>query len=110
MVAATVAFPVVMLVLCQEVAEKCFKMGKGNYFWKIMYFLPPLAVFILIATSRKAMETSITMLMYTLFYEMVFFILKLLENDDIRLSNGEKTVHGYFITCCVIINILTFFI
>lgn len=110
MVAAAVAFPVVMLVLCQEVAEKCFKMGKGNYFWKIMYFLPAVAVFILIATSKKAMETSITMLMYTLFYEMVFFILKLLENDDIRLSAGEKTVHGYFITCCTAINILTFFI
>lgn len=110
MVAAAVAFPVVMLVLCQEVAEKCFKMGKGNYFWKIMYFLPAVAVFILIATSKKAMETSITMLMYTLFYEMVFFILKLLENDDIELSAGEKTVHGYFITCCIIINILTFFI
>lgn len=110
MVAAAVAFPVVMLVLCQEVAEKCFKMGKGNYFWKIMYFLPPVAVFILVAASKKAMETSITMLMYTLFYEMVFFILKLLENDDIELSGSEKTVHGYFITCCIIINILTFFI
>lgn len=110
MVAAAVAFPVVMLVLCQEVAEKCFKMGKGNYFWKIMYFLPPVAVYILIAASRKPMEISITMLMYTLFYEMVFFILKLLEKDDIELSNGEKTVHGYFITCCIIINILTFFI
>lgn len=110
MVAAAVAFPVVMLVLCQEVAEKCFKIGKGNYLWKIMYFLPPVAVFILITASKKAMETSITMLMYTLFYEMVFFILKLLENDDIELSGSEKTVHGYFITCCIIINILTFFI
>ncbi len=110
MVAAAVAFPVVMLVLCQEVAEKCFKMGKGNYLWKIMYFLPPIAVFILIATSKKAMETSITILMYTLFYEMVFFILKLLENDDIKLSESEKTVHGYFIACCATINIFTFFI
>ena len=105
--AAIIAFPVVMLVLCQEVLEKCFKMGKGNYLWKIMHMIPPASVFILILTSSKAMETSVTVLMYTLFYEMVYFVLKLLENDDIELSNVEKTVHGYFIACCIAVNILT---
>ena len=108
--AAVVAFPLVMLVLCQEVLEKCFKAGKGNYLWKIMHMIPPSAVFILILTSSKAMEQSVTILMYTLFYEMAYFVLKLLENDDIELSNVKKTVHGYFIACCIVINILIFLV
>ncbi len=111
LVAAAVAFPVVMLVLCQEATEKCIKFKKDDTVMKLTYLLPAFAVMVLIAISKKAMLTSVTMLMYTVFYELCFYlILKLIEHDRIFLSNSEKTVHSYFSLCCVLIMIMTIFI
>ncbi len=111
LVAALVAFPVLLLVLCQEATEKCIKLKKDDIAIKITYLLPAFATMVLIAVSKKALPISVTMLMYTVFYELCFYlILKLIEHERIFLSNSEKTVHGYFSLCCVIILIMTVFI
>lgn len=104
-VAALVAFPVVMLVLCQEVAEKCFTENHGNILWKLMFFLPVLVLTGMILIKDEAITTRMTVIMYTFFYEAVFFILKLLKSDKFTVSKDERTVHGYFITCCLVLNI-----
>ena len=104
-VASIVAFPVVMLVLCQEVAEKCFTENHGNVLWKLTFFLPVLILTCLILFKGEAINTRMTVIMYTVFYEAVFFILKLLKSDKFTVSKDEKTVHGYFILCCLVLNI-----
>lgn len=109
-VAAAVTFPVIMLVLCQEVAEKCFNDTRGNITWKLIFFLPEFLLFGLIAIKGEAINIRMTVLMYTFFYETVFFILKLLKSGKITISKSERTVHGFFILCCLAINILTLII
>ena len=111
MVLMLAAFPLVLLVLCQEATEKCIKHNKADTFIKLSYLLPAFAVMILIAVAKKPMLLPITMLMYTVFYEVCFFLIcKLIEHDEIFLTDSEKTVHGYFSVCCITILIMTFFI
>lgn len=106
-IAAVVAFPVVMLVLCQETAEKCLTDNKKRLLWKLIFFIPEFILILIIAVNSKAIDTGLTIVMYTFFYEAVFFIIRLFKTGKITVSNDEKTVHGYFIICCLVINILT---
>lgn len=110
LVSATIAFPVIILVLCQEFAEKSNKVGKTNPLYKLMYILPVAAITVLIALIKDGFNVAITLLMYTVLYEAGFFIMKKIAQGKIKLSNSEKTVHGYFITCCILIIIMTIFI
>lgn len=107
---ALIAFPVIMLVLFQEYAEKEVMRGKGNRIIRFIYLLPCFTVAFMILITEKAVGTFLTAVMYTFLYEAVFFFYQNVRYDSVKLSNSEKTVHTYFIVCCIITVILTFFI
>lgn len=109
-ITVTLYFCAILLVLCQEIAEKCSAKEKLSTIAKIILFLPAAAVFITQSITAKPISIYLTVVMYTFIYEAAFFCLKILENNRIQLSSSEKTVHGYFIICCLVINILTLMI
>lgn len=100
-------FCVILLVLCQEVIEKCESKGQCPMLFRIMLLLPSLIIFIMLTVTGKAYPLPIVTGLYTFVYEAACLCLKLLDgNRKITLSKDEKTVHGYFIICCLVINIL----
>ena len=106
-VATVVSAPVVLLVLVQELAEKHNKVGKPKAFFKTYSFV---FTFIYSVTYIKYVDIFPAMFVYTVLYEAGFFFMKKIEDGNMKLSNGEKAVHGYFITCCVLIMIMSIFI
>lgn len=105
-----VAFPVVMLVLIQEFAEKFNKTGHTNLRSKLYIFIPVVAIIISVTIKKATIDITTSILMYTALYETGFFGMKKLETGHCKLSSSEKTVHTYFILCCVLIVIMSFFI
>ena len=106
-VATVVSVPVVLLVLVQEFAEKYNKVGKPKAFFKTYSFV---FTFIYSVTYIKYVDIFPAMFVYTVLYEAGFFFMKKIEDGNMKLSSGEKAVHGYFITCCVLIMIMSIFI
>ena len=106
-VATVVSVPVVLLVLVQELAEKHNKVGKPKAFFKTYSFV---FTFIYSVTYIKYVDIFPAMFVYTVLYEAGFFFMKKIEDGNMKLSNGEKAVHGYFIACCVLIMIMSIFI
>lgn len=96
------SFSVVILVLCQEALEKLYKNNRNAVIWKMLFLLPAFLLFAVQLISDKPFNLKIVMLAYTLFYEIVYFILKLANQKTYKT---DKTVHGYFIICCLIMNI-----
>ncbi len=109
-VASLVSVPVLMLVLAQEFAEKFNKTGHINPRGKIPLFLPVTAVFIFIFLKNVSLNIVAVMLIYSVIYEAAFFGMNYIEHGSIKLSPSEKTVHSYFIICCVLIMIMTILI
>ncbi len=109
-VSIVVSVPVVLLVLVQEFAEKYNKVGKPKAFFKTYSFALTCIYFIYFMFDKKYVDTFSVMLIYTVLYEAGFFFMKKIETGKIKLSNGEKTVHAYFIICCVLIMIMSIFI
>lgn len=109
-VASTVALTVVLLVLVQEFAEKFNKTGHTNPLVKIPLFIPVIAVFFISVINDSWLNLISAMFIYTVIYETAFFGMKKLENGSTKLSPSEKTVHAYFIICCVLIMIMSIFI
>ncbi len=96
------SFAVIILVLCQEALEKLFKNNRNAILWKITFLLPAFLFFIVQIITAKPFNLNIIMFAYTFFYEIVYFILKLANKEKYKT---DKTVHGYFIICCLIMNI-----
>ena len=109
-VAKTVAIPVVMLVLAQEFCEKFNKRGFTKPMMKIPLFMPFIIVFIIFMVKEAWLGAVVSMIIYTIHYESGFFTMKNIEEGHSNLSPGEKTVHTYFITCCVLIIIISILI
>lgn len=110
LIAATVAFPVLLLVLFQELAEKNNKIGKKKPVYNLLdlLFVAAWAIYILVA--KKEFNLHITLISYSVIYEIGYYDMKKIEQGKISLSNGEKAVHGYFAICCVLIIIMSIFI
>ncbi len=106
--ALTVSFPVIMLVLAQEFAEKFNKRGFLNPVMKIPLFVPFIIVFIISVVKESWMNIIVAMFIYTVHYESGFYTMKNIEFGNSNLSPSEKTVHIYFTICCVLIIIMTF--
>lgn len=106
--ALTVSFPVIMLVLAQEFAEKFNKRGFLNPIMKIPLFVPFIIVFIISVVKESWMNIIVAMFIYTVHYESGFYTMKNIEFGNSNLSPSEKTVHTYFTICCVLIIIMTF--
>lgn len=109
-VASFIAFSVVLLVLVQEFAEKFNKTGHTKPVGKIPLFIPVIVVSIIAITKEVLLNLTSAMFIYTAVYECAFYGMKKLETGSSRLSPSEKTVHAYFITCCVLIMIITILI
>ena len=109
-VASFIAFSVVLLVLVQEFAEKFNKTGHTKPVGKIPLFIPVIAVSIIAISKEILLNLTSAMFIYTVIYESAFYGMKKLETGSSKLSPSEKTVHAYFITCCVLIMILTILI
>lgn len=109
-VASFIAFSVVLLVLIQEFAEKFNKTGHTNSVGKIPLFIPVIAVSIIAIAKEILLNLTSAMFIYTAVYEAAFYGMKKLETGSSKLSPSEKTVHAYFITCCVLIMIITILI
>ncbi len=109
-VAALIAFPVLLLVLIQELAEKNNKVGRRKSICYLFEMLPVAAAAIYILIVQKALNIHITLFMYSFVYEIAYFDMKKIEEGKIKLCNGEKAVHGYFFICCALIMIMSIFI
>lgn len=109
-VAAAVSFSVILLVLAQEFAEKCFGEKRGAIAVKCCMFVPIFALFFIQAATYSPYNLHLTVILYTFFYEAAYFILKFLGPEPSKLTGNEKTVHGYFIICCLLLNIFALII
>ena len=109
-VSALVAFPVLLLVLVQELAEKRNKTGKKHPIRN----LPDILIFVLTAVivliSDRAFDTMSTMILYSAVYEICFYDMLKIEEGKIHLNNGAKGVHIYFGICCALVIIMSIFI
>ncbi|MBQ8209087.1 MAG: hypothetical protein IJZ35_00690 [Clostridia bacterium] len=103
--AIALSFTVIILVLCQEVIEKLFKNNRNAYIWKIMFLLPAFVLTAVQFATSKPFNLRLTMFVYSFFYEAVFFILKFAEPEKTLAKATYKTVHGYFLICCLVMNI-----
>lgn len=99
------SFTIIILVLCQEALEKLFNNNRDAVFWKIVFLLPTLLLFITQILTDKPFNIKVTVFVYSFFYECVFFILKYAEHKKTPANSSYKTVHGYFIICCIVMNI-----
>lgn len=102
----TVCFCVIMLVLCQEVSEQCFGDSHGAFIWKVIMFIPPITVFATQAITGRPFSLVAVTVLYTFIYEGAYLCLKLLGPEKSKMSGSDKTVHGYFLICCLVLNIL----
>ena len=102
-----VAVPVVLHVLSQELLEKEIKLNKADILDKILALIPVSATLIFIFAAKKSISVSGMMLIYTFIYEAAYFRMKKIEENGLSLNNGEKTVHGYFIACCVLLYLIS---
>ena len=102
-----VAVPVILHVLSQELLEKEIKMKKADILDKVLSIIPVSATLIFIYATKKSISVSGMMLIYTFVYEAAYFRMKKIEDNKLSLNNGEKTVHGYFIACCVLLYIIS---
>ena len=109
-VASLAALPIVLHVLVQELMEKSNDNGKTTIIDKILFMLPFILTTIFITMFKDTFGTISTLFVYSVVYEVAYFRMKAIEEDKIKFSNGEKAVHGYFITCCVLIMIMSIFI
>ena len=105
-----IALPVVLHVLAQELLEKEIKHNKATVISKILYFIPFVATLLHIFISEKSFPLHTTLFTYAFIYETAYYQMKRIEENEVTFSNGEKAVHGYFITCCVLIMIMSIFI
>lgn len=109
-VTALVAFPVLLLVLVQELAEKRNKTGKKHPIRN----LPDILIFVLTAVivliSDRAFDTMSIMILYSAVYEICFYDMLKIEEGKIHLDNGAKGVHIYFGICCALVIIMSIFI
>lgn len=105
-ITVTVYFCVIMLVLCQEVSEKCFGDSQGAFIWKLVMFLPSAAVFATQAITGKPFSAVAVTVLYTFIYEGANLCLKLWGPEKSKFTGSDKTVHGYFLICCLVLNIL----
>lgn len=109
-ITVTAFFMMILLVLCQEFAEKSFGTERGTLLWKLIVFLPEVLLFIVQIVFSISFSVKFAVFLYTFFYEAAFFIFKIFGSfgkNDTKFSNSEKTVHGYFVLCCLLLNILT---
>ena len=95
-------FTVIILVLCQEAVEKLYKNDRSAVIWKIMFLLPVFLIFAVQLISGKAFNLRLVIFAYSFFYEIIYFILKQTQQ---KKHKTDKTVHGYFILCCLVMNI-----
>ena len=109
-IAALVAFPVLLLVLVQELAEKNNKVGRKKPISNLPEMLIAAVSVIYILLTQNAFNLHITLAMYSFIYEIAYFDMKKIEEGNIKFNNGEKAVHGYFFICCALIMIMSIFI
>lgn len=109
-IAALVAFPVLLLVLVQELAEKNNKVGRKKPISNLPEMLIAAVSVIYILITQNAFNLHITLAMYSFIYEIAYFDMKKIEEGNIKFNNGEKAVHGYFFICCALIMIMSIFI
>ncbi len=106
-VTITLSFTMLILVLCQRAVEKCFKNNYDPAFGKLILLLPSLVLIILQAITDKPFNLKLMMFVYSFVYEIAYFILMYAETYKSLKRASNKTVHGYFIICCLIMNIST---
>ena len=109
-VASLAALPIVLHVLVQELTEKSNNNGKTTILDKILFMIPFILTTIAVIKFKDGFGTTSTLFVYSVVYEAAYFRMKAIEENEIKFSNGEKAVHGYFIACCVLIMIMSIFI
>lgn len=98
-----IALPVVLHVLSQELLEKEIKHNKASIISKILYFIPITATLLHLFISGKSFPLHTTLFTYTIIYETAYYQMKKIEENEVKFTNGEKSVHFYFSICCVFI-------
>ena len=98
-----VAVPVILHVLSQELLEKEIKHNKASIISKILYFIPITATLLHLFISGKSFPLHTTLFTYTIIYETAYYQMKKIEENEVKFTNGEKSVHFYFSICCVFI-------
>lgn len=112
--AALVSFCVILLVEAQEQCFKNYKFFKKLYLWKIVLLGGALAAAILQFVAGAVPNLPVTMLLYTVVYEALELIEVRWRNIHpvgngarLKMPPCAKGVHGYFITCCAVLLVIT---
>ncbi len=104
-IAATASFVMIMLVLCQEFAEKYLSSETDSTLLRLLVILPSFVLLGVQIHMDSAFKVRIAMILYTIFYEAAFFLFKKADTNS-KFAACEKTVHGFFIICCLTLNTL----
>ena len=110
LIAAITSFPVLLLVLGQELSEKRIKKGRSKPIRNISDILLFVLTAIIVLISRTSFDTTSTVILYSAVYEICFYDMIKIENGKISLDNGAKGVHIYFGICCALVIIMSIFI
>ncbi len=106
-VAKISAFALVLLVLCEEIAEKFDENNKANRALRIIYFIPAF----ISGIFANRITPVIAVLMYTFIYEIANYVMIKIQRDTFLPSKPERSVHIYFTLTClatIIMSIIIF--
>ena len=98
---------IIQLVLFQELAEKGVNGKKIPRTFDAVLIILVFALFFTQSLTKSFIGLETTVCLYTFLYEIIYFVIRFRERGKTAISNSEKTVHGYFIICCLLINIFT---